>query len=159
MNNCGCVQDETAKRFIKAEQNPRLIRADFEVTGSGYGLVINRDIPFTLAAYLNYDEDIDTFYLESESWSTITLRIDADLDYSTDPIASATFPVYDPGVLDPEYVPGAGMIPDIDKSERWQGIFPATELNKLAGEDWVYASLIGDDNTLIAAAAFEVLGG
>lgn len=144
--------------FLESQNDPDIIRADFKNSESAYGLVIDRDVPFTLAALLDYDELTDTYTLSPGGWSTVTLSIDHDLSISTSPIATFDFQIVDQGVLDPEYVPGQGKKPRIAYSERWTGVFPASELNKLTTGEWAMAVLKGDDNIMISRCLFKVLG-
>jgi hypothetical protein len=157
--NCYECDDTPPADFCAAEQDPSIIRVDFGVSGSKYGLVTDRDVPFTLSGYFFFDNETDTYTLESEAWQVVTLGFDADLDPVTGPIASFSFPVLDPTVIDPGYTPGTDAKPSISTSERWQGMFPVSELKKLTIGTWVMATLKGDDNTLISKCAFYVLGG
>lgn len=158
--NCCPAGDITAmaESFFAVEKEPEIIRVDFRMD-QDYGLLLGRNVPFTLAAYFNYNEESDTYTMEPGGWSYVTLEFHADLDVSNGPISTHTFPVIDQGVIDPDYVPGTGTMPEIDKSERWQGVFPMLELNKLAGQEWVFARLLSSNNEVISLCVFKVMGG
>lgn len=159
--NC-CSEDITAlaESFFAVEKEPEIIRVDFRVDHD-YGLLLGRNVPFTLTGYFDYNEESDVYTLEPGGSSEVTLEFHTDLDVSSGPIASYAFPVIDPGVTDPDYIPGTGtgVRPEIDKSERWQGVFPMSELNKLAGQEWVFARLLNSNDEVISLCVFKVIGG
>lgn len=158
MNCCNTNIPEEAEAFFSAEKDPEIIRVDFRVDNDYY-LVLDRNVPFTLTGFFDYNQNTDTYTLEPGGWSVVTLEFHDDLDVSNGPIATFNFQVIDEGVIDPDYVPGSGAMPSYDNSERWQGVFPDSELNKLAGKEWVFAKLIGDDGDLISLCVFNVVGG
>lgn len=157
MNIC-CNLPDNIKKLIESEDEPRDIRSQFEVTGSERGLVINRDVNFTLAGYWKIEKKTNVPYLEPKPWDTITLSFAEDADIGTPVLSEATFGVIDKGDFNPDFNPDFEG-PDIDSMERWQGTVLASALNVLAQYEWVVAQLKGDDNTLISRCVFEVLGG
>lgn len=134
--------------FLCSEHRPDIIRDDFSVTGSKYGLVINRNIPLTLG--FAYHEEAGVAVHDPWPWVNIVLTFAEDLSISTVVLATHSFPIVNAGVF---------VFDDPDNSEKFSGVFPETELNKLSSQDWVIAELSGDDDTLISRCVFKVLGG
>lgn len=157
-SNCDCTLNIPVG-YKESEHDPDLIRVEFKVSGSEYGLVLDRDTTFTLSCLTDYDDEADIYTLSPGAWDAVVLSFDQDLDQNTNPIASHSFAIIDKGKFDPDYIPGSGTEPDISKSERWSGVFPKAELNKLVRDKWAIAELKGDDNTLISRCIFYVLGG
>ena len=159
MNCCSEDITDAVQEMIESEQYPRDIQSQLEVTGSERGLVLNRDVPFTLVGYYKINDSTGMAALDPKPWDQITLSFTEDLDTTTAIISSETFDVVDKGVFDEEFDPNADTAPDPDSMERWQGVIPASTLNALEGYSWVVAQLKGDDNSLISRCVFKVLGG
>lgn len=160
MNSCCDNFTDEVKELFKTEHNPELIRSEFANTGYEYGLVIGRNVPVTIPIFL-YNEDTLTYSASDREWQKLTLTFDNDRDTSTSVKASFDLDLVDEGAFDPDYIPGSGptVLPDINASERYQCVFPASELDKLAVYDWVVAELTSDSGDMISRCVFKVLGG
>jgi hypothetical protein len=159
--NCGCLADDLPPtEFLKSEDVPDLIRGEFKVSGSKYGLVIGRSVPVVISR-MEYDDVTETYSLPNNSPASMTLTFDNDMMTGTAVKATVTLPLVEPGSFDPDYIPGSGIDspPDIDTSERYTAVFPESELEKLAGLTWVMAELMTSDGRLVSRCAFNVLGG
>lgn len=161
MNCCYENSPKEAQALFKTEHDPDIIRVEFKTSENEYGLVLDRNVSFTLLGSLNYDEETDEYTLAQSTWNTVTLSFHDDLDVNIvpAPVIEAVFPIIDQGQIDPSYTPGQGEIPDFDSTERWSGVFPKTELNKLTTGSWVIAVLKSDNDDLISRCVFNVLGG
>lgn len=160
MNCCYTDISEDVKKLFESEHNPELLRNEFGNTGYEYGLVIGRSIPVTVVPF-KYDEEEGTYSLSGKGWSTLTLTFDNDTDTTTPVKATFQLNLVDSGAFDPDYIPGSGptVLPDIDLCERYQCVYPESELNKLSVYEWVVGELTADDGDMISRCVFKIVGG
>lgn len=160
MNCCYTDITEDTKKLFESEHYPELLRNELGNTGYKYGLVIGRNVPVTIPVF-RYNEEEETYSLSNTGWSALTLTFDNDTDTTTTVKATFQLTLIDPGAFDPNYIPGSGptVLPDIDLCERFQCVYPESELNKLAVYEWVVGELTADDGEMISRCVFKVLGG
>lgn len=151
---------EDTKKLFESEHNPKLLRNEFGNTGYEYGLVIGRNVPVTIVI-LDYNEQEGSYSLSGTGWSTLTLTFDNDTDTTTTVKATFQLTLVDQGGFDPDYIPGSGptVLPNTDLCERYQCVYPESELNKLAVYEWVVGELTADNGKMLSRCVFKVLGG
>jgi hypothetical protein len=159
--NCSCPDiTEDTKKLFESEHIPALLRNEFGNTGYKYGLVIGRNVPVTISVF-RYNEEEGTYFLSGTGWSSLTLTFDNDTDTTTTVKTTFQLTLVDQGQFDPDYIPGSGptVLPNTDLCERYQCVYPESELNKLAVYEWVVGELTADDGEMLSRCVFKVLGG
>lgn len=151
---------EDTKKLFESEHIPELLRNEFGNTGYEYGLIIGRNVPVTIPVF-KYNEKEGTYSLSNTGWSSLTLTFDNDTDTTTTVKATFQLTLIDPGAFDPNYIPGSGpaVLPNINLCERFQCVYPESELNKLSVYEWVVGELTADDGEMLSRCVFKVLGG